>query len=268
MREVRALAQLEHRNIVRYFNSWLEFPPCGWQEKHDEQWAAILNPSGCTTIITETETKADVRIDVPQTDSPSTENALNYNKLDKTEMTNDSVVFEHSSEKQHDAIYINDCSTDSSDVFSPNNITKDLLLNIDNSSHSESIVFEGSNNDLTEESNNDVTEESDNVTEKSDDDVQKTDNSAVKKEILDRRKSALSLDLIAKSNIRKSTKVFLYIQTQLCQRLSLKEWLRQESSVRDPFRVLSIFQQIVDAVEYVHLEGLIHRDLKVYNIYI
>lgn len=38
MREVKALAKLEHPGIVRYFNTWLEAPPEGWQEKMDEQW--------------------------------------------------------------------------------------------------------------------------------------------------------------------------------------------------------------------------------------
>ncbi|XP_039262638.2 eukaryotic translation initiation factor 2-alpha kinase 3-like [Styela clava] len=37
MREVRALAKLEHSGIVRYFNAWTEEPPQGWQEKADRE---------------------------------------------------------------------------------------------------------------------------------------------------------------------------------------------------------------------------------------
>lgn len=37
MREVKALANLEHQNIVRYFNSWKEHPPHDWQE-HDTKY--------------------------------------------------------------------------------------------------------------------------------------------------------------------------------------------------------------------------------------
>lgn len=56
--------------------------------------------------------------------------------------------------------------------------------------------------------------------------------------------------------------VFLYIQMQLCSKESLKDWLCNNPE-RNRFAVLNIFEQIVDAVEYVHFRGLIHRDLKV-----
>ena len=35
-REVRALANLEHPGIVRYFHAWLEAPPDGWQRATDK----------------------------------------------------------------------------------------------------------------------------------------------------------------------------------------------------------------------------------------
>lgn len=36
LREARALARLEHIGIVRYFQSWIEEPPPGWQEENDQ----------------------------------------------------------------------------------------------------------------------------------------------------------------------------------------------------------------------------------------
>lgn len=38
MREVKALAKLEHPGIIRYFNAWQESPPEGWQEEMDQRW--------------------------------------------------------------------------------------------------------------------------------------------------------------------------------------------------------------------------------------
>ena len=35
MREVKALAKLEHVGIVRYYQAWFENPPVGWQDKQD-----------------------------------------------------------------------------------------------------------------------------------------------------------------------------------------------------------------------------------------
>ena len=37
MREVRALAALDHTGIVRYFHAWWEAPPAGWQYETDRK---------------------------------------------------------------------------------------------------------------------------------------------------------------------------------------------------------------------------------------
>lgn len=79
-------------------------------------------------------------------------------------------------------------------------------------------------------------------------------------------KRPLSLDLSSGGGFMmfppKPSPVYLFIQMQLCRRESLREWLR-DRSVRSSETVLQMFDQIVQAVEYVHLQGLIHRDLKV-----
>lgn len=61
-------------------------------------------------------------------------------------------------------------------------------------------------------------------------------------------------------------KLYLYIQMQLCRRETLKDWLISNNHERDRNVVLDIFDQIVGAVEYVHSQGLMHRDLKVFCV--
>lgn len=243
MREVKALAKLDHPNIVRYFNAWLECPPSGWQEEHDQQWINKLNSSSSEfpSEVTEIKTKLNdsVRIDVPQTDPSSINSACEALELNKT--SDDSfIVFENSSEKHcnDNAVYINDDDINSLDQSVSTDVTDDEhSSSVNNTYHSEeSIVF------------------------------QETD--YINKETKQKRQKSFSVDLNIKPNIHKSTKMFLYIQMQLCQRLSLREWLKQTISARDSFHVLNIFQQIVAAVEYVHLQGLIHRDLKVISDFI
>lgn len=60
-----------------------------------------------------------------------------------------------------------------------------------------------------------------------------------------------------------NTEVFLYIQMQLCKKDSLKDWLLVNAD-RNYENIYNIFKQIIDAVEYIHNQNLIHRDLKVF----
>lgn len=62
-------------------------------------------------------------------------------------------------------------------------------------------------------------------------------------------------------------KSYLYIQMQLCRRETLKDWLcASTNEPRSSEEIWDMFGQIVSAVEYVHVSGLMHRDLKVQGV--
>ncbi|XP_012284008.1 eukaryotic translation initiation factor 2-alpha kinase [Orussus abietinus] len=264
MREVKALAKLDHHNIVRYFNAWLECPPAGWQEEHDRLWydRYVLSASDFTSDLSQSVSKpnASVCIDVPPSDHSSVDSArdaLELNQADpdeRDERDEHSYVVFGASRSNGSAesglsgdpnfIRYDDASSsvDTTDVSmsSESSGQERVFPRGNEEERSESVVF------CAETSGRSVAKE-------------KTSNGRDPSFGLLNRKNKLIG--------RKSTKMFLYIQMQLCQRLSLREWLKQRSSSRDPHRVVNIFQQIVDAVEYVHLQGLIHRDLKPSNIF-
>ncbi|XP_063963492.1 eukaryotic translation initiation factor 2-alpha kinase 3-like [Lytechinus pictus] len=54
LREARTLAILDHSGIVRYFNSWLEGPPLGWQDIQDKDFVgeSLAGNEGLTSMDT------------------------------------------------------------------------------------------------------------------------------------------------------------------------------------------------------------------------
>ncbi|XP_054625191.1 eukaryotic translation initiation factor 2-alpha kinase 1 isoform X2 [Dunckerocampus dactyliophorus] len=74
--------------------------------------------------------------------------------------------------------------------------------------------------------------------------------------------------------------LMLYIQMQLCER-SLKDWMTERNSkpkenqaLRYPYgcvdaqQTFSLLRKILEGVEYIHSQGIMHRDLKPRNIFL
>ncbi|KAK0094417.1 hypothetical protein PV326_010938 [Microctonus aethiopoides] len=277
MREVKALAKLDHHNIVRYFHAWLECPPAGWQEDHDQIYInkQLLSLSQCPTTATTEDTTTNTKdsrnavcINVPSSENSSVDSAieaveLNCNNDDSFIIFNSS----HSGESEIIEEYDDDLTSTQNSSASNVRNNKSLNNNDNYDDESSSIVFKNISGNSNEKQNNSLCN-NDNYDDESSSIVFKntSENSNKKQNNLIRQISSLNFNEKRKNVNKKSPKMFLYIQMQLCQRLSLREWLRREKS-RNYLHVVNIFQQIVNAVEYVHLQGLIHRDLKPSNVF-
>lgn len=233
MREVKALAKLDHQNIVRYFGSWVEEPPFGWQQNHDEKWIRESDYSYVDEISSfEQKVKRSKSvsfcIDIPLND---VESKISNSSLKKENDSDEDsyIVFEHSKAEKDNY----ECTPDKH----LNQSSTNSGLNV---SSSESAI---SSMTLSDHS----------------------------KKKIDWRKPGrkhYSWDSSFRSSYKKQENppIYLYIQMQLCRDESLKEWLVKNKK-RDHKLVLNFFFQLLEAVDYVHQQGLIHRDLKPSNIF-
>uniref|UniRef100_A0A7M4DV34 Eukaryotic translation initiation factor 2-alpha kinase 3 n=3 Tax=Crocodylus porosus TaxID=8502 RepID=A0A7M4DV34_CROPO len=307
MREVKALAKLEHPGIVRYFNAWLEAPPERWQEKMDELWLKddgtdwlLSSPSTMDVpsfkkrtepfsskehieVITTSSQRVQsfsVGIACGQSDSSGSQfSPLEFSAADNRDLhksgdpmlnLQDSVLTDCDVE---DSIADENDPGHSFELCPPTMATVRLRERT-----SSSIVFEdsGCDNASAKEDNKIDASHDDSLSEEKATNTKDSDNrkspSRSSLSISPPRPTSLSLDLSKKTaeNVKPSSpKVYLYIQMQLCRKENLKDWMSRRCSIEERQRTecLQIFLQIAEAVQFLHSKGLMHRDLKPSNIF-
>lgn len=252
----KALAKLDNPHIVRYFHAWIECPPPGWQEFQDAAWIDSESLNGPTPFNTGEE---------------SCISKIEPYSSDGFGFSNDkSSVDQFRLSKQINSIDLRrrSLTNDSFDVVFEDSSRK-------RKSSCSGLSFE----DETSETCSKNTDARD----------MKGNYAVMRKPFRVGRSMAKG----RKKNMPKTrqhpgsdAKMFLFIQMQLCRKESLREWLRAHVTHRDTYQVLQMFNEIVRAVEYVHLQviikldkclilfhylfetqGLIHRDLKPSNIF-
>ncbi|KFO32623.1 Eukaryotic translation initiation factor 2-alpha kinase 3, partial [Fukomys damarensis] len=307
MREVKALAKLEHPGIVRYFNAWLEAPPEKWQEKMDEIWLkdestdwplSSLSPMDAPSVkirrMDPFSTKEHIEIIAP---SPQRSRSFSVG-ISRGQTS--------SSESQFSPLELSgmDHRDSSGSADAVNNLQDSCLTDCDVEDGTMDGNDEGHSFELCpseaspcvrsrETSSSIVFEDSgcDNASSKEEPKTNRVhivnhcankltafkyssskSSSEATLSVSPPRPTTLSLDL-TKNTAGKlqpsSPKVYLYIQMQLCRKENLKDWMNQRCALEERERgvCLHIFLQIAEAVEFLHSKGLMHRDLKPSNIF-
>lgn len=265
MREVKTLANCEHQNIVRYFHAWIETPPPGWQEQQDrmirdrELFSTSIDIGESPSLASSPPPPPEFsKFSIPSSKG-TFERTKDWLNLKKNHFDLSQLNFIASTKKQDD---------DTSGIQFDSNASDGIA---EEENEDSDIVFKEPSKagDDSEKPQTDV------VVPISDANTDTEDISLsggiieVKKQL--RRPNALDLSNRTSDLLREipkvESKMYLYIQMQLCQKHSLKDWLLKHSYEERKPQVLPIFEQIIGAVEYVHLKGLIHRDLKPSNIF-
>ncbi|XP_068131270.1 eukaryotic translation initiation factor 2-alpha kinase 3 isoform X2 [Hyperolius riggenbachi] len=307
MREVKALAKLEHPGIVRYFNAWKEEPPELWQEQMDELWLKdgstdwpFSSPSPVDGLSVKIRSgdpysmKEQVEVITPSSESfssLSTEFIPVNPGAHRRRLPPPHFSTDNDQNQSFDAMvnlqdsFLTDCDNSMMDDDEQDGEVsyghgsrnrEDIGLHERTSS---SIIFEDSGCDNASNVDNraDVsvvvtTGEFSNRDSGTKDSNESKPTSASTFSTSPPRPKTLKLDL-TKNTAEKlnpgSPKVYLYIQMQLCRKENLKDWMEARSSLeeRPMAECLNIFLQIADAVQFLHSKGLMHRDLKPSNIF-
>ncbi|XP_056326630.1 eukaryotic translation initiation factor 2-alpha kinase 3 [Danio aesculapii] len=277
MREVKALAKLEHPGIIRYFNAWQESPPQGWQEDMDKRW--LKDASTADWLLSSPEHMEAFSVKVPvATPSPVDSSCMCAAGGDTSVCVGDqvcleglgpdSMMSERDSQADPDAIMEVSDSPHSFELCPPRTVAHG-----DCTSSSFDIVFEdsGCEHQDNESDLSGSTPVPPVCLSQSSSKPQRSTSTGPPAS-LPSRPTTLSLAPSTPCPAVRpplTPKVYLYIQMQLCRKENLKDWMAQRSlpELREHTQCLDIFLQIAEAVDFLHSKGLMHRDLKPSNIF-
>uniref|UniRef100_A0A914VSJ1 non-specific serine/threonine protein kinase n=1 Tax=Plectus sambesii TaxID=2011161 RepID=A0A914VSJ1_9BILA len=249
-REVKALAKLDHPGIVRYYHTWMETPPIGWQEATDDHILRACGGAPNDSVDALSSAQAP-SLEFNTKSGVANSGVRCKSKRKKTISWTPADVWEPSSSWVEDIVTeysVNGCKEDEDSSSGPSGRTSPAVSRGHNNKKDDDtsmeIVFEATSNN----------------------------NSKAVHEI------AVGPDVSITNGFEPSLQIngtqtagfiYLYIQMQLCHEQTLREWLMENTTreSRAAPQMLDWLAQLVSAVDYVHECGLIHRDLKPSNIF-
>ncbi|XP_057303588.1 eIF-2-alpha kinase GCN2-like isoform X1 [Hydractinia symbiolongicarpus] len=252
-REVKLLSRLNHENVVRYFNSWIE-----------AEDIKLLETSSTDTELDFTSTnqqqnkkKGITKVQTARKKRDLEESLMEVNGIEEfavPEFTSDNNVSWceiSSTEKKSSS------SSSDDDSYSPKskiNIRSSSLSNRTRSNRGESsegIIFQMDDSmvqfgDMLD-------------SEESEDEIRVTG-------ALNTATTTTTTTSTTTSEESVSLQ-YLYIQMEYCERSTLRNVI-DEDLYKKPDLVGRYFREIIEGLAHVHSQGIIHRDLKPFNIFI
>lgn len=267
LREVRVLAQLDHPSIVRYFNSWSEQPPGGWQGSKDKMLFKGLSVWNSATDHTEE------RVDRKHLESSNENDGFASIGFDYE------ISESNYKSRNLSSAFVKDISGYSACLGTQSLSWADINEKPETVENLRGKFYQSSNNSYSACSSPDVSNlpfanyRNDSVSVVFDEQAQHSlemirykqasNQSSVTDPATTHFDASISDDRRTSKN---EQTVYLYIQMQLCKEESLKEWLTLNRNCRSSGECVKIFHQVVNAVIYIHEQDLIHRDLKPSNV--
>eukprot|EP00934_Nitzschia_sp_Nitz4_P002258 Nitzschia sp. Nitz4//scaffold132_size63325//34830//38476//NITZ4_006292-RA/size63325-snap-gene-0.50-mRNA-1//1//CDS//3329535320//2258//frame0 len=297
LREVKSLALLDHKNIVRYYTAWLEQESTDQNSSKQNQqrqssskiadasqrWtdaSEYLFPRGGVSIVGSSSwtPTTDLRSAIQRKEFESNrqyqENCLPLGGKIPDALDDYGFTFDRGSEDKV-------TSEEEKENRGPIHLPLPSYNDHEYSSYSSRDSVESSIDDAPYQQTDNRTESQDNVSMSSSNPQQTGQENPPKKST-----SSEHQETTAQQGQNSSTQPttppsimvqhILYIQMQFCSQKTLADFLgnpqaRGSSGGGDEINIpyaLSLFLQIAQGVEHVHVQGLIHRDLKPNNCFI
>jgi serine/threonine protein kinase len=234
IREARCLSQMSHPNVIRYYNSWLEFTKpenSGSLNNHSETVLGGLNK------LSKDEAKQKLASPTKQKQAPV---ELTSNDSDKSRRPHVAGRLSPLSGMRFESMeFIGDTSAASDFDFQPNDTQALVRLQ---PAHASASSFDNSS-DLSSSSNED-------------------EDSC---ELSDQVESQLALIDSASS----SFDITLYLQMEACQEFTLATLigLMREGREVPIIDRIQCMCELAEALQHTHLSGIVHRDVKPDNVF-